>query len=216
VFDKRPPIRALEDPNVIQVLLVHHFGLLRSGLAALLNDASDLEVRDVPWSSDPGRLRALRADVCVVDMDGPGAQDVAGMAELCRHMTSAKCGLLVLATPGRPGALRRAYDAQALGFVNKDATPQKLLEGIRQVAAGKRYVDESLAHDLLRSAEMPLTARELSVLSLAAKGATVSEIARRLHLSHGTIRNYMSAITRKTGARNRIDAIRISQGAGWV
>ncbi|SEP63296.1 response regulator transcription factor [Streptomyces radiopugnans] len=201
---------------MIQVLLVHHFGLLRSGLAALLNDASDLEVRDVPWSNDPGRLRALRADVCVVDMDGPGAPDVAGMAELCRRMTSAKCGLLVLATPGRPGALRRAYDAQALGFVNKDATPQKLLEGIRQVAAGKRYVDESLAHDLLRSAEMPLTARELSVLSLAAKGATVSEIARRLHLSHGTIRNYMSAITRKTGARNRIDAIRISQGAGWV
>ncbi|URN14265.1 response regulator transcription factor [Streptomyces radiopugnans] len=202
---------------MIQVLLVHHFGLLRSGLAALLNDASDLEVRDVPWSSDPGRLRALRADVCVVDMDGPGAPDVAKHGgTVLKHMTSAKCGLLVLATPGRPGALRRAYDAQALGFVNKDATPQKLLEGIRQVAAGKRYVDESLAHDLLRSAEMPLTARELSVLSLAAKGATVSEIARRLHLSHGTIRNYMSAITRKTGARNRIDAIRISQGAGWV
>lgn len=201
---------------MIQVLLVHHFGLLRSGLAALLNEAPDLEVRDVPWPSDPGRLRPLRADVCVVDMDGPEAPDGAWMTELCRHMTTARCGLLVLAGPGRPGVLRRAYDARALGFVNKDATPQRLLEGIRSVAAGRRYVDETLAHDLLRAADMPLTARELSVLSLAAKGATVSEIAGRLHLSSGTIRNYMSAITRKTGARNRVDAIRISQGAGWV
>ncbi|HZG05193.1 MAG TPA: response regulator transcription factor [Streptomyces sp.] len=201
---------------MIQVLLVHHFGLLRSGLAALLNEAPDMEVRDIPWSSDPSRLRSLQADVCVVDMDVPESPDGGTLAELCRHMTSAQCHLLVLATPGRPGALRRAYDAQALGFVNKDATPQKLREGIRHVAAGKRYVDESLAHDLLRAADMPLTARELSVLSLAAKGATVSEIAGRLHLSRGTIRNYMSAITRKTGARNRVDAIRISQGAGWV
>ncbi|WP_233221788.1 response regulator transcription factor [Streptomyces carminius] len=201
---------------MIQVLLVHHFSLLRSGLAALLNKAPDMEVRDVPWSNAPGRLRSLRADVCVVDLDGPEGPEGGSVAELCRHMPKADCGLLVLATPGRPGVLRRAYDAHALGFVNKDATPQKLMEGIRNVAAGRRYVDESLAHDLLRAADMPLTARELSVLSLAARGATVSEIAGRLHLSCGTIRNYMSAITRKTGARNRVDAIRISQGAGWV
>ncbi|GAA2442189.1 response regulator transcription factor [Streptomyces macrosporus] len=201
---------------MIQVLLVHHLGLLRSGLAALLDEAPDMEVKDVPWSGDPGRLRSLRADVCVVDTELPESPNGGGIADLCRHMSSAQCGLLVLATPGRPGLLRRAYDAQALGFVNKDATPQKLREGIRHVAAGRRYVDESLAHDLLRAADMPLTARELSVLSLAAKGATVSEIAGRLHLSRGTIRNYMSAITRKTGARNRVDAIRISQGAGWV
>ncbi|HEX5567558.1 MAG TPA: response regulator transcription factor [Streptomyces sp.] len=201
---------------MIQVLLVHHFSLLRSGLAALLNKAPDMEVRDIPWSNDPRQLRSLRADVCVVDMDGPQSPEDGDMAELCRHMTAAQCGLLVLATPGRPGVLRRAYDAQARGFVNKDATPQRLMEGIRHVANGRRYVDESLAHDLLRAADVPLTARELSVLSLVARGATVSEIAGRLHLSHGTIRNYMSAITRKTGARNRVDAIRISQGAGWV
>ncbi len=90
------------------------------------------------------------------------------------------------------------------------------MRAIRQVAQGERFVDSALALDLLHAADTPLTKRELSVLSLAAEGASVSEIARRLHLCHGTVRNYMAAINRKTGARNRVDAIRISQGAGWL
>ncbi|WP_308430346.1 response regulator transcription factor [Streptomyces abikoensis] len=124
--------------------------------------------------------------------------------------------LLALTTTGRPGPLRRAYEAGALGYLSKNASPDRLVEGIRQVAKGERYIDETLGFGFLQAAEIPLTRRELSVLSLAAEGASVGEIARSLHLSNGTVRNYMAAITRKTGARNRVDAIRISRGAGWV
>ncbi len=124
--------------------------------------------------------------------------------------------LLVLGSAGRPGPLRRAFEADALGFVDKEGSPRQLTAGIRQVAAGRRFIDGSLGFGFLQAAEMPLTERELSVLSLAAEGASVAEIAGTLHLSNGTVRNYMSAITRKTGARNRIDAIRISQGEGWL
>nr|WP_258053180.1 response regulator transcription factor [Streptomyces sp. Ru73] len=124
--------------------------------------------------------------------------------------------LLVLGSAGRPGPLRRAFEADALGFVDKEGSPRQLAAGIRQVAAGRRFIDGSLGFGFLQAAEMPLTQRELSVLTLAAEGASVAEIAGTLHLSNGTVRNYMSAITRKTGARNRVDAIRISQGEGWL
>ncbi|MDT0451996.1 helix-turn-helix transcriptional regulator [Streptomyces hesseae] len=124
--------------------------------------------------------------------------------------------LLALTTAGLPGPLRRAYEAGALGYLSKNASPDRLVEGIRHVAKGERYIDETLGFGFLQAAEIPLTRRELSVLSLAAEGASVGEIARSLHLSNGTVRNYMAAITRKTGARNRVDAIRISRGAGWV
>ncbi|MFF3762641.1 LuxR C-terminal-related transcriptional regulator [Streptomyces sp. NPDC001922] len=201
---------------MIRVLLVHDTSLLRSALVALLRKEGDLDVASAPWETAPGMARSLQPHVCIVDVDCPGSRTLSAAAELARRMTGTGAALLVLATVARPGLLRRAFEARALGYVNKDAGPQRLLEGIRKVAAGERFVDESLAFGFLQAAEMPLTPRELSVLSLAAEGATVAEIARGLHLSNGTVRNYMSAITRKTGARNRVDAIRISRGEGWV
>ncbi|WP_461008853.1 helix-turn-helix transcriptional regulator [Streptomyces capparidis] len=145
-----------------------------------------------------------RARTGVAWCEAPAAEDGDGPA------------LVVLAPPGKPGLLRQATRCKALGYVNKDAPPHHLLRAIRHVAQGRRFVDTTLSFDFLQAAEMPLTPRELNVLSLAAEGASVSEIASSLHLSSGTVRNYMSAITRKTGARNRVDAIRISRGAGWL
>ncbi len=124
--------------------------------------------------------------------------------------------MVVLTGAGKPGELRRAYEAHALGFVNKDRSADRLPAAVRQAAEGKRFVDESLAVEFIRAADMPLTRRELAVLSLSADGASVTEIARGLHLCNGTVRNYLAAITRKTGARNRVDAIRIASVAGWV
>lgn len=203
---------------MIRVLLVHDASLLRSALARLVNGEHDIDVVTTPWQGALHRARSLCTDVCVVDVDCPGASPdtASGLAELARHTASRGSSLLVLADPAKPGLLRRAFEARALGFVSKDASPHRLLAAIRQVASGERYVDESLALGLLEAVEMPLTPRELSVLAMAAEGASISEIAGSLHLSSGTVRNYMSAIKRKTGARNRIDAIRISQSAGWV
>ncbi|WP_030545192.1 response regulator transcription factor [Streptomyces albus] len=212
---------------MIRVLLVHDIGLLRSALAALLGREQDLEVTAATWDKFPARARATRPDVCVVDADNPASDSVTTVLEAAEREAEARgagraggsgrgSALLALVTAGRPGALRRAFDASALGYVSKNATPQRLLDAIRKVSKGERFVDESLAFGFMQAAEMPLTARELSVLSLAAEGAPIAEIAKSLHLCNGTVRNYMASVIRKTGARNRIDAVRISQSAGWV
>jgi two-component system response regulator DesR len=182
---------------------------MRSALAERLAREPDLEVYHAPWRSAPGKACALEPHLCVADLDCEMPYGIPPLGEL-------RCALVVLASTSRPGLLRRAVEARALGYVDKDGPVERLLTGIRQVARGQRYVDDSLGFGFLKASQNPLTGRELGVLSLAAEGASVSEIATSLHLSKGTVRNYMAAITRKIGARNRIDAIRISQGEGWL
>ncbi|MEU5608862.1 response regulator transcription factor [Streptomyces sparsogenes] len=206
---------------MIRVLLVHDSCLLRSALAALIEAEPDMEVTTSSWRDARSRVRAARPHVCVVDTDCPGSGGATRRGELGRISSEipgmdGRCELLVLADAERPGPLRRAHEARALGYIDRNAPPARLLDGIRRVANKERFIDDSLGYGFLQAARMPLTERELSVLSLAAEGASIPEIARSLHLSNGTIRNYMAAITRKTGARNRVDAIRISQGEGWV
>lgn len=202
---------------MIRVLLVHDACLVRSVLAEWLRREPDLGVFDAPWHTAPGRMRSVRPDVCAADLECSDAYGIPPLGELSvREPDRSPPRLLVLATASRPGLLKRAAEAGALGYVDKEGSPERLVRGIRRVAEGKRFVDDSLGFGFLQAAEMPLTRRELSVLTLAAEGASIAEIAGNLHLSHGTVRNYMAAITRKTGARNRIDAIRISQGQGWL
>ncbi|MFI5683299.1 LuxR C-terminal-related transcriptional regulator [Streptomyces sp. NPDC051636] len=202
---------------MIGVLLVHDACLVRSVLAEWLRREPDLRVYDTPWRGAAARMRSLRPDVCAADLecaDSHGVPPLGDLRPLGAGSPSPR--LLVLAAANRPGLLRRAVEAGALGYVDKEGSPDRLVRAIRRVAEGERFVDDSLGFGFLKAAQMPLTRRELSVLSLAAGGASIAEIAGSLHLSHGTVRNYMAAITRKTGARNRIDAIRISQGEGWL
>ncbi|MCZ4102199.1 MULTISPECIES: response regulator transcription factor [unclassified Streptomyces] len=195
---------------MIRVLWVHDSQLMRSALAALLDDERDMQAVTSCWKNATARAKALRPQVCVVDGDCPGS------SRLPTRPAQRDCALVVLTRQFRPGVMRWATEARALGFVDKDAPPSTLLSAIRQVAAGERYVDRSLAFDVLQAAAIPLSPRELRVLALAAGGASVPEIAESLRLREGTVGNYMSAIIRKTGGRNRVDAIRISQEAGWV
>ncbi|MFZ3557290.1 LuxR C-terminal-related transcriptional regulator [Streptomyces sp. BH055] len=192
-----------------RVLLVHDSCLMRSALAERLAREPDLQVDHTPWRSAPGKVGTLRPQICVADLECESDCRIPPLGEL-------HCSLVVLGTPARPGLLRRALEARALGYVDRTGPVERLLAGIRHAARGERFIDESLGFGFLKAAQNPLTCRELSVLTLAAEGAPVAEIAHRLHLSKGTVRNYMAAITRKIGARNRIDAIRISQGEGWL
>jgi len=112
--------------------------------------------------------------------------------------------------------VRRAAAACATGLVVSDAAPDVLADAVRQVARGIKVIDPDLAFAALATADNPLTPRELDTLRYAAQGATCAEIARELYLSVGTVRNYLSRVITKTGARNRIDAIRIAQGSGWI
>jgi two-component system response regulator DesR len=198
---------------MLRVLVVHDEALLRSALVQLLRSDDALEVTSMSPRADVPDHEVLPTDVCVVDGDclqGPG--------DVRDDHYRARCGdrLVVLATPDRPGVLRRAFEGGALGLVDKNAPAQRLITAVHTVAAGERFLDERLTVALLEGSEMPLTTRELSVLSLAAQGAPMAEIAARLHLSRGTVRNYMATAIRKVGARNRVDAIRIVQSAGWT
>jgi two-component system response regulator DesR len=132
------------------------------------------------------------------------------------HEAAPRCKVLVLTSSVTPGTLRRALEAHAQGLVDKDAPASWLAESIRRVAGGERVVDPKLAIAALETDTHSLTQRELEVLRRAAQGESVREIAARLCLSDGTVRNYLSKIIGKLGARNRIDAIRIVRDSGWL
>jgi two-component system response regulator DesR len=124
--------------------------------------------------------------------------------------------VIIVTTFGRPGYLRRAMESGALGFVVKDAPAEQLADAIRRVSRGLRVVDPGLAAATLAGGVSPLTGRERDVLVAARDGATVADIAGRLFLSEGTVRNYLSAAIAKTGVRNRVEAVRVADERGWL
>ncbi|MFJ2931151.1 LuxR C-terminal-related transcriptional regulator [Streptomyces sp. NPDC087219] len=204
---------------MIRVTVVYEAQLLRTALVELLRSGGVMVVSSLPrWPHDPA-TGASEPDVYVADAEclPPSAmRPVAAAAPPSGEGSGVRPALLALVAGQRPGVLRRAHAAGARGFVDQNAPKYRLLEAVRRLAKGERYIDDTLALGFLQAAEMPLTRRELSVLSLAADGAPVAEIAATLFLTKGTVRNYMASVIRKVGARNRVDAIRIAQGAGWT
>ncbi|GAA4849974.1 response regulator transcription factor [Kitasatospora terrestris] len=197
-------------------MLAEDMNMVRGALVALLRLEPDIEVVGEVASGDEIVPRALewRPDVAVVDIDLPGVDGLTAAGRLHQELPGCRC--LVLTSLGRPGNLRRALAAHVAGFILKDAPPDQLAEAIRGVARGGRVIDPQLALAAWDSAENPLTARECEVLRMAASGAEVSEIARGLFLSPGTVRNYLTTAVTKLNGRNRVDAIRIAEQAGWL
>ncbi|MEV2268929.1 response regulator transcription factor [Nonomuraea africana] len=202
---------------MIRVLLAEDQHVIRGALVALLGLEADLDVVAAVESGDQVVAAALahRPDVAVLDIDMPGAIDGLDAAGELRARLPA-CRTLMLTGYGKPGHLRRALDARVDGFMLKTVPPEELAAAIRKVAAGERVLDPSLAVTAWDLADNPLTPREADVLRLAADGAEATEIATRLFLSVGTVRNYLTAIVAKLNARNRTDAARIAREAGWI
>ncbi|WP_348771308.1 response regulator transcription factor [Streptomyces sp. RKND-216] len=198
------------------MLVLHESHLMRSALTSLLGAERDFDVASASWNDSAQGLTSADPRVCLADAECSGVDRLTPGGTLAGQVGGPERGLVVLAHPDRPGMLRRAFAARAQGYVSKHALPQRLVDAIRRVSRGERFVDESLAFSFLEAAEMPLTPRELSVLEIAASGESVAGTAARLHLSQGTVRNYVAAAVRKTGARNKVDAIRIAQTAGWL
>lgn len=211
---------------MISVLLVDDQALIRQAFAALLELESDLTV--IGQAADAATAVALVADrhpdVVLMDVQlSPstgGGDDERGDDGLAATgaIMAARPGtrVIVLTTFGRPGYLRRAMEAGAVGFLVKDAPADRLIDGIRRVHRGLRVVDPALASASLAIGTSPLTERETDVLSAAAGGATTSAIASRVSLSEGTVRNHLSAAMGKLGAVSRAEAVRIATDNGWL
>lgn len=201
---------------MIRTLVAEDMHLIRGALVALLGAEADIEVVAEVERGDEIVSTALRArpDVAVIDIYLPGMNGLDAAGAL--HERLPGCHTLILTALGTPGTLRRAMAAHVRGFLPKDAPPAKLADGIRRVGNGQRIIDPDLAVAALELDDNPLTVREQDVLGVAAEGAKVSEIADRLFLSDGTVRNYLSKIVAKVGARNRVDAIRRAREAGWL
>jgi two-component system response regulator DesR len=201
---------------VIKVLLADDQHLVRGALAALLTLEGDIEVVAEVGRGDElvPAARESGAEVALVDVEMPGLDGLAATAALYTAVPS--CRVLILTTFGRPGYLRRAMEAGALGFMVKDAPPEQLADAIRRVASGERVVDPVLAAESLAGGANPLTGREQDVLAAARGGATVADIARKLYLSEGTVRNYLSSAIAKTGTRNRVEAVIHAEQHGWL
>ncbi|HEY0001821.1 MAG TPA: response regulator transcription factor [Actinoplanes sp.] len=185
------PVRALLEAKPD----IHYVGALRFG-SDLTRQAAEL------WPT-----------VIVIDTEYMVSQVLPFAAEL--HAAVPSCALLLLCDPGKRGMLPPRRRSAGLNFLLKDASAAMLADSVRRLAAGERVVSPMLQAVSLNT-DRELTTRELEVLGLAAEGDSVKEIAGRLYLSGGTVRNYLSAVISKTGARNRLDAIRIARKDGWL
>ncbi len=200
----------------INVLLADDQALVRGALATLLGLEPDIEV---VAQVGTGRqvveaVRVSGADVALLDIDMPDGDGLSAASAIRDAHLNCRC--LIVTTFGRPGYLSRAMEAGASGFIVKDTPPQQLADAVRKVHAGLRVIDPSLAQESVFLGPNPLTEREQETLREALTGSGVSEIAKQLHLSEGTVRNYLSSAIGKTNSRNRTEAARVAETNGWL
>ncbi len=201
----------------IRVLIAEDQGMVLGALAALLDIEPDIEV--VGRARDGREALALvtrtNPDVVLTDIEMPNLTGLELAAELRTTRPGGHPRVIILTTFARPGYLRRALEAGALGYLLKDAPAEKLADAIRSVHRGLRVVDPQLAQDAWGEVD-PLTDRERQILRAAEEGVASSDIAERLHLSEGTVRNYLSEAISKLGVTNRIEAARLARQKGWL
>ncbi len=200
---------------MIRVLIAEDQSMVLGALAALLELEPDIEVvgRAKDGREALDQVAALGPHIVVTDIEMPRMTGLELAAELRQRGSPAR--VVILTTFGRSGYLRRALDAGVLGYLLKDAPSDRLAEALRRVHAGLRAIDPELAAAAWDEPD-PLTDRERQVLRLAAEGHSTARIAAEIHLSEGTVRNYLSEAISKLGAENRVEAARIARQRGWL
>jgi len=199
----------------IRVVIAEDQAMVRGALAALLAIDTGIEVAGQAQNGREALEMVLTVlpDVLITDIEMPELTGLELAAEIKRRRLPVR--VAILTTFARAGYLRRALDAGVSGYLLKDAPSSTLADAIRRINAGARVIDPELAAEAWNEAG-PLTDRERQVLRYAGEGATGAEIARRLNLSEGTVRNYLSEAIGKMGTSNRTEAARIARQKGWL
>ncbi|MFC3716563.1 response regulator transcription factor [Luteimonas soli] len=200
---------------MIRILLAEDQAMVRGALSALLGLEPDIEVLGAAADGEDAwrELQRLQPDVLVTDIEMPRLSGLELAQRVQRHELATK--VVIVTTFARAGFLRRALDAGVSGYLLKDAPAEDLAEALRKVHRGGRAIDPQLALDAWSDAD-PLNDRERQVLRLAGEGKSANDIAAQLHLSHGTVRNYLSEAIGKLGVGNRIEAFRLARQKGWL
>jgi two-component system response regulator DesR len=199
----------------IRVVIAEDQAMVLGALSALLEIERDIQVVGRAANGKEALELTLKQepDVLISDIEMPEMSGLDVAAALKQSGSVSR--VIILTTFARPGYLRRALEAGATGYLLKDAPAATLAEAVRRVHSGCRVIDPDLAAGAW-TADDPLTDRERQVLRLAADGSTSGDIASQLHLSEGTVRNYLSEAISKLGASNRVEAARIARGKGWL
>lgn len=197
---------------MIRILIAEPMTLTREGLVALLGRERDIELAATVGHREDvlSTARAVRPDVALLAAEFPDRDGIAVAAGMRTAVPNCRCAILSFGW--RPRDLQRAVAVGVRGFLVLDSPAQFLTDAVRRLAVGRQVVDPRLS---LRE-RCPLTTREADALRTAAEGSTTAEIAAVLCLAEGTVRNYLSRAIAKTGARNRVDAIRIASESGWL
>jgi two-component system response regulator DesR len=201
---------------MIRVLLAEDQAMVRGALAALLSLEDDIKVVAEVARGDEVAPAALstRPDVALLDIEMPGGDGLSAAHALRAAIPA--CRVVILTTFGRSGYLRRAMESGVVGFLLKDAPAADLAVAIRRIVAGERVVDPDLALAALSEGTNPLTSRERDVLAVSLSGASIADIAAKLSLSEGTVRNHLSTAIQKLEAHNRLEAARRAEQKGWL
>jgi two-component system response regulator DesR len=199
-----------------RILVADDEHLIRDAIAGLLDLQDGFEVVGQAASGTEAIATALRLrpDVALLDLQMPAPDGIEVARRLSTELPECRC--IIVTSHGRPGYLKAALAAGARGFLPKTVSSAALAEVVRKVANGGRHVDPELAAEAISAGDSPLTPREVDVLALARDGAPVDEIAQRVSLSRGTVRNYLAAAIAKLGAANRHEAARIAAEHGWI
>jgi two-component system response regulator DesR len=200
---------------VTTVVLADDEVLLRSALAALLPLEGDIQVlAEAPDGAEAVQATlAQRPDVLVIDLEMPGLDGLDAVAEIRRTLPDQV--VLVLTRHARPGVLRRALRLGVQGFASKSADPGHIAAVVAALHGGRRWIDQDVSAAAIVD-DCPLTDRELEVLRVTRDGYSVAEIAARLHLAQGTVRNYLSSAMQKTQTRTRHEAARYAREHDWL
>lgn len=200
---------------MMRVLLAEDQTMVLGALAALLGLEPDIDVLGSAADGESAwrELQRLKPDVLVTDIEMPGLTGLELAQRIRRHDLPIK--VVIVTTFARPGFLRRALDAGVSGYLLKDAPADRLADALRTVHRGGRAIDPELALEAWSEAD-PLNDRERQVLRLAGEGQSAGDIAARLNLSQGTVRNYLSEAIGKLGVGNRIEAYRLARQKGWL